>query len=246
MKLEDPNWPEAAPRELISDPTSDESLTRRATSIVRHMVRLPLAGLKVLDYGCGTGHVAKAVGCLGYDPSPERWARGWWKENTTCTDDWRDVAAGAPYDVIILNDVLDHCVTEGPVEVLRRVKALSGKHTTIHVRCHPWCSRHGTHHWQVNRAYAHLVYGDLAGGQEVLKVIHPNPTYARWFRDAGLQVREERTISEPVPDYIKDMDMVIKRHWADSPDPKLKSGEEFPAVAMSIQFKDYVVTRPVS
>jgi len=153
----------------------------------------------------------------------------------------RGAKSTPPYDVVVLYDVLDH--SQNPVEDLLKVESLSNSNTKIYVRCHPWCSPHGTHLFQLNKAYAHLVYPEL-GGKFTQKIIHPIPTYRKWFSDAGFSIVTHKETCCDVPKFFESPEIAdkIKVHWKDSPDPKLRSGELFPTQSMCQVFRDYVLS----
>jgi 2-polyprenyl-3-methyl-5-hydroxy-6-metoxy-1,4-benzoquinol methylase len=193
-----PSWPKAVPDFLICDEQSKEQKDLRAEEIVEFL--LPsLDGLRVLDFGCGEGHMAMAMGkiaasAVGYDiKAPEEKDYAWEEENgnaflTTDADQ-----LGEPFDIVFVHDVLDHI--EGPVPpVIEQILDLCRPEGKVYFRCHPWAGRHGGHlYQQVNKAFIHVVFTDEELESmgytvpHVRKVKYPMSTYKNWLGKAGIK-----------------------------------------------------------
>jgi len=209
--LEGMNWPLAVEPSVLAE--TEEAKETLAESIIQFVVTDYLKDLSFLDFGCGEGRVVtsamkqKPTKSIGFDIIEDKWDRVELEENCLLTTDWNAVAENAPYDIVLLFDVLDHCENETPQEALYKIKnvlALDGK---IVVKSHPWCSRHGAHLHKcgLNKAFAHLIFDDVEltrlGYQPpmiVLPVTHPLETYHDWFKDVNLGIESEYvTTSKP-------------------------------------------------
>lgn len=175
----------------------------------------------------------------------------------TLTTSWKEVVKKAPYDIIMLYDVLDHI--EGPVsniaKELKNIKSILRPGGSVYVRCHPFCSRHGTHLYQkINKAFIHLIFTEeelekLGYGKEfqlpTRKIIHPIITYNEWFKTANFQLyKRDHVYREAVEPFFENIPLVAKRikdHWKDSSDKNLKSGKGFPRIQLEQQFVDYIL-----
>lgn len=256
------SWPAAVDPALICNVTSEQDKEDRAEGILDLIIDVHLENLSFLDFGCGEGHVVKKSIkqkpkiAVGYDvvESP-RWA-GWEKQdNMVFGTNWEEVVKHAPYNVILLYDVLDHMEgdTAKIVETLRKIKALMAPNAKVFARCHPWCSRHASHMYhELNKAYVHLVFTpeelESMGYKNKMfnrTVIHPLAMYGDWFRMAGLKVsKRENVTRENVEKFFSQVPMIanrIKSHWKSSPEKELREGRRFPTVQMEMQFIDYVL-----
>lgn len=242
--INNPAWPEAIDPALICPPDSEPDKKLRAANIIQ-MIQEPLQGKKFLDFGCGEGHItrrARELGAdaTGYDIVNQRWNRS----DNFLTTDLNVVNKTALFDIILLYDVLDHVVNQTPEEVLTIVGNILNPDGAIYVRCHPWCSRHGTHLFRtLNKAYAHIVMSEdeLAGhtGLPTHKVLYPVKTYNRWFKSSNLFVASHRPWHEPVPAFFTDNLFVADRiisHYHDN-------NNVFPRHQLQQQFHDYVLKK---
>lgn len=252
-------WPFAINPSLICDITSEQDKEDRAEGILDIIIDVHLAGLRFLDFGCGEGHVVSRSKLqnpalsVGYDiKESSRWTE-FAGEKTKFTSKWDEVTANAPYDVILMYDVIDHIVNEDPVTVLKRLRPLLKPGGRFFVRCHPFTSRHATHlYHKLNKAYVHLVFTDeelesmgLGMGHKVVKVIHPMITYNDYFAKAGFRLANQPQVQkEPVEPFFINTPMIaerIKSHWVTSHDEALRTGRQFPFVQLEQQFADYIL-----
>jgi 2-polyprenyl-3-methyl-5-hydroxy-6-metoxy-1,4-benzoquinol methylase len=248
-------WPQAVPDDLICGDDEDNKLNR-AAGIVHEFIRADMTDKRFLDFGCGEGHVpfvaANLVGvklAVGYDPVAQDWNHFDHVSNMKLTSHFEEVKKDAPYDVILLNDVLDHC--SNPKALLEQVKEVKSQTGRIFVRCHPWTSRHGTHLYkQLNKAYLHLVFNKEELYAMGLKDTHtyqlldPMPAYRSLFKDAGFTVVQEEVITHPVELFFTHKPAILRRikeKWAKSENNALATGVEFPREIMEIQFADFVL-----
>lgn len=220
-------WPQAIDPDYIV--VNDDAKRVTATHILDLIVTEYLDGLKFLDFGCGGGFVAhqaasrKAAVSVGYDP------KGDWRCNPAdrflLTDNLEETRKHAPYDIILMYDVLDHC--ENPLEALHQAKELLSNRGRIYVRNHPWCSKHGGHLYEhVNKAYVHVIFDEVEQmrlfgrtGEFVQKLPHPIITYREWFHKSGLEILTENPIrEESIPSLFSSMDNThiqerLAKHW---------------------------------
>ena len=235
-------WPEATPQFLICNDTEDDK-NERAEGIM-DFIESNLAGIKLLDFGCGEGHVVKyasqtALKAVGYDL--KQTGNLVWEDNSSylLTTDLTKVVNEGPYNLIILYDVLDH--VEDPVSVLRTVKSLCTDETKLFIRFHTFMSRHGTHLYrQYNKAWLQVFFSD----EELLKmglkndikqiVYYPLHTQRKWITEAGLKIKSEDVIKTTVEDIFKTEQFKARL-------PKEFKGKEFPEWQMSQIFNDYIV-----
>jgi 2-polyprenyl-3-methyl-5-hydroxy-6-metoxy-1,4-benzoquinol methylase len=236
-------WPSAVDPLLIANDT-DEDKNIRAEMILDLVVVDKLDGLKFLDFGCGEGHVAeqassRAALSVGYDTTDYNWQG----KKAIFTTSREEVDKHAPYDVVLLYDVLDH-TDFSQIDMLQYAcKVAKDK---IIVRAHPWCSRHGTHLYRtLNKAYAHFFLSDdeikKRGYKQLVttKVLAPEYTYAKWFKEANLTVVSKQVSHAPVEDFFRQSHLVARINgiygqiW----------GGRFPEAPMSQQFIDYTLVR---
>jgi len=244
-------WPKAADDdELVK---TEEDKYERAEGIIDKMVEHYAEGLKFLDFGCGEGHVSKTI-CsqkpllsVGYDiVKPDNLIVPWEEktDNLLLTADYDKVIANGPYDIILLYDVLDHCVD--PVEALQKIKSLIHDKSKVFIRCHPWCSRHGGHlYHKLNKAFVHLFLTDteiqeLTGESPmfVQKILYPVIQYSEWFKNAGLKVKQSNTDRNYIDPFFQ-KNQLVRNHifgiWGRQPN------EQFPKHQLEQSFLDFIV-----
>jgi len=247
-------WPEAVNPNLICDPTSESDKMERSRGIIELMIESDLKDLKVLDMGCGEGHLThlateyQASLSVGYDIKEcARWNAFEPKPNQIFTTDFDVVKANGPYDVIILFDVIDHVQRESPTDLLFRAHQVLTKEGSVYMRCHPFMSRHATHlYHHLNKAYIHLVFSpeeisQLGVDQHYVEpsigVLYPLKTYSEFITQSGLRAANRREITEKVESFFK-IPKIAERIMR-----KVKFNE-FPEFQMSLQFVDYVLKKP--
>jgi 2-polyprenyl-3-methyl-5-hydroxy-6-metoxy-1,4-benzoquinol methylase len=244
-------WPVAIEPYLISNQDSEDDKLIRAEGIIQDFIKTPLANKNFLDIGCGEGYVTYLSSfdtkkSVGYDIISQNWDHFDKKDNLEFV-----TSAGFQdkFDVILLNDVLDHA--DKPIELLKLAKNAQADNGTIHVRCHPWTSRHGTHLYrQLNKAYLHLVFTEpeLYGlgliPEKVNPLIDPINTYKEWFAEAGLKIVREEAISQDIETFFTTQPVLLRRikeKFVQSHDVELASGTKFPRDIIQIQFADFVL-----
>ncbi len=240
--LESEKWPLAANPHLICDMSSPEAQKDRARGIIDLLIGENIGPIndtpakKFLDFGCGDGYSAliaaedDAVISVGYDAfvsphwdkimNPQDSWNNWKKEkgNLVLTNEISAVNANAPYDIILLYDVIDHSVNEDPVELMKKIHQVLKPEGKVYVRCHPFTSRHATHlYTKINKAYIHLVFTDeelkeMFGetGLPTRRIIHPIANYNTIFEKSGFKKVEERILRDEIEDFFR-MPAISKR-----------------------------------
>jgi SAM-dependent methyltransferase len=202
-------WPEAVPNFRMV--TSDEQQIDRANSILDFVIGKSMEGARFLDFGCGEGWLARQAAMRGpvlthgYDKvKDKRWADF---SNVVFTDQFDEIKE-YKYDIIFMYDVLDHC-TE-PVAVMDQVRSVLAPKGLVHVRCHPWTSKHASHlpKQGLNKAYIHLFLSweelhDL-GYDAMFTRNETNPfeAYRWWFKDFKVEI-ERKFPPDPLSDFFK-------------------------------------------
>lgn len=247
-------WPTAVPPEMICGEDEDSKFGR-AAGLLHDFIKTDLTNKSFLDFGCGEGHIPHLAANLlgskkvcGFDTKSQNWDKLQQLPNLTITDNFDEVKKLGPFDVILLNDVIDHA--EDPFRVLEQVREIKQPGTgKIFMRCHPWTSRTGTHLYkELNRAYLHLAFDEkellnVMGlrGLFTNKIIDPLNTYRKAIQNAGFTVLQEDIIRHPVELFFTTKNTVLKRiqETFAKKDPKFIN--EFPRDILEIQFVDYIL-----
>jgi len=245
--LNSDDWPQAAPEFLICE-DSEQDKNDRAEGIVSY-IGIDLKDKKFLDFGCGEGHVAQKIASLetiksyGFDINKSGILP--WEEvsnNFLLTTDFEKIKAEGPYDVVLLYDVLDHC--ENPMETLNKIREITTNDSRIYIRCHPFCSRHGTHLYKkLNKAYVHMVFSDeeLASmgykNDIAQKTLFPVAQNNTWFSKTGYKVVSHDTVKTLVEDFFKQNKLISARAT------KKEYNNKFPEYQMSQVFNDYILQK---
>lgn len=234
------DWPKAT--DAICDPDSEADKSNRAKDILSLYIEKPVEGKKILDYGCGEGHLTRmaaefrAIRAVGYDIVAANWPAA--TDKYTFSTNFKEVAAEGPYDLVILYDVLDHAVN--PVEQLNKARSVLANDGLMFVHCHPWISRHGGHYFQViNKAFVHLVFTqdemrrmNYGPTSDVNRVLTPIKTYEDWFKKANLRIRSYK-LGKTHVESIFEKDEIIRARLP------VVSANRFPRFQMEQSFHDY-------
>lgn len=247
-------WPIAVPQDMICGDDEDSKFSR-AAGIVHDFIKTELTNKSFLDFGCGEGHIPHLIANLigskkvcGFDTVSQHWDKLKPIPNLTLTTNYDEVKNLGPFDVILLNDVLDHA--EDPFRVLEQVRDVKEPQTgKIFMRCHPWTSRTGTHLYkELNRAYLHLAFEEkellnVMGlrGSFTNKIIDPLPTYRKAIQNAGFTILQEDIIRHPVELFFTTKNVVLRRIQETFAKKDPKFANEFPRDILEIQFVDYVL-----
>lgn len=243
-------WPLATTEYQILDDSSEEEKKERAEGIISFFLDDEVIGKKILDLGCGEGHCVIAAAkerasfSIGYDIEKKGnldWEEE--KEKYLITTSLDKVRKKGPYDIILIYDVIDHIENIHPIDLLRTAKNLLKPDGKIHIRFHPWSSRHGGHAYkQLNKAFIHFILND----QELqsfnielnntLSVYKPVVTYKELIEQSNLSIEKENIEREIVEDFFEKNNQIRNRI--------LKNFEvkEFPRQQMEMCFVDFVLT----
>ena len=242
--IDGPDWPAATDPASICD--GDEAKMRqRASLIIDLLVGEHMKGKRFLDYGCGHGHVVMAAKdretatSVGYDIDLSKLSFS----GPDFTDDFNVVKSMAPFDIVVLHDVLDHAVGMEPIGILYQIKSVLSPKGRVYVRCHPWSSRHGGHlYTSANKAFLHLSLDAVelvrVGGlvcETTVRVTSPLETYRCWFTEAGFRVCSAIPIRDPVEEFFLMPSVARDRIVKNFPD--LQTAKE----NMEITFVEYVL-----
>jgi hypothetical protein len=204
-------WPKAVPDELIC--RTDEDKKKRARGILGTVIDKPLEGCAFLDFGGEDFLTEIAVDEFGAQTE-------------------------APYDVILIYDVLDHC--EEMAEELRKARKMLAPNGKIYLRLHPYTSRHATHVYHTfNKAYIHLFLQDKSLAEHSPKfcqrIMYPRKQYGKLIRECGLKIQREFSIREKIEKFFlqEPMSDVLKQMY----------GGNFPTYQLEQQFVDYVLKK---
>lgn len=244
--LESEDWPFAVEPHLICD--NQEKASIRANAILDLFVAENFKFKRFLDFGCGEGHTIPAAKSreasltIGFDVD-----KGKYKfDNHDFTDNFDVVRSKAPYDIILLHDVLDHIVIDDPIETLKKAASVLSREGRIYVRNHPWCSRHGGHlYTKSNKAFLHLIMDEIElvrwKGLETehnIKILKPLETYRYWIQEAGLEIKSELPIRSKVEEFFLKPSVIrerLNKNWDDS---------ELVQNYMEIDFVEYILESP--
>jgi len=249
--LKNDKFPVAIDPMFITDPNSESDKNTRVQAILDLWLQDSLEGKKILDFGCGEGHLVEEITkrgakAFGYDIAkiPQRQA-GIFSNN------WEEIVSNGPYDIIVFYDVLDHTENQMPPELLVMAKKVLAEKGTMRIRCHPWCSRHGTHlfHKQ-NKAFLHLLFSGEelrnAGitGPRTIRVIHPIATYQTWISKAGCRIVHNKVYRrdfEPMFRFDPYRSKILDNWQHSHIDASLRNRTGFPDYAMDQEFLDYTL-----
>jgi 2-polyprenyl-3-methyl-5-hydroxy-6-metoxy-1,4-benzoquinol methylase len=247
-------WPSAVPEELLCEENEDQKLAR-ASGIIDDFITEDFTDKKFLDFGCGEAHVPYIVANLksvslsvGYDIEDQNWNHFEKTENLFLTTSLNQTKEKGPYDIILINDVLDHAY---PSLILEEAKNLKAENGRIYLRCHPWTSRHGSHLYKkLNKAYLHLVFTEKElysiGLKPINKVkfLDPIKEYKDLISMAGLKILNERKIEQSLDLLFTNEPKILRRikeNWTESDNELLANGTEFPRESLELQFIDFIL-----
>ena len=206
--LHSDSWPTCLETEMLPPATPEEMLerARKAISFLVQPQDLDLAK-KVLDFGCGTGESVAALHelgiphAIGYDTIHH--------PNAVTNFDY--IQEVGPYDIIIANDVLDHLLGENMTQAIASMKLLLAEKGKIYLKCHPFCSRAGGHHFhEINKAYVHMFFYQTEleemgyRGLPTIPVLYPHTTYVNAIQQAGLHIEHEWVVRQDIEEIFKE------------------------------------------
>lgn len=223
---EDGSWPFAVDPEDICN--SEEDVQKRADSILDLLVAERMKDKRFLDFGCGKGHtipaakIREAKSVLGYDINDE-----YQFDKNDFTTNFDVVKEKAPYDIIVLHDVLDHAERVNPIEILKQASSVLAGGGKIYVRTHPWSSRHGGHlYLNKNLSFLHLIFDEIEllrlfgiESEHNIKIIKPEETYDSWIKESGLDIKNKILVQSEVEEFFKYPSAVnerLQKIWGES------------------------------
>lgn len=204
---------------------------------------------KFLDYGCGNGNCISTIAqnydckCFGYDIfQHENWAN---LENINFTNSYEELMSSGPYDVVMINDVLDDVRGESPVVFLNKISSVTSADAEFYVRCCPWISISGNEICtKLNKAFVHLVFTeeelndiDPLVSNHRFPITTPIKTYANYFEKSKLKIVYAKKTIINVDQFFKNNFFIRDRIIENT---KCK---EFPEYQMSIKFIDYLLVK---
>ena len=198
-------WPLAVPTNLLVKTENDKKT--RAGQICEKLI---LEDLNFLDYGCGEGHVVfeskkNAKTSIGYDIE-KQWKPG----EINLSDDFEFVKQHAPYDVVLLWDVLDYM--ENPTEELSKIKEMLSPEGKIYIKCFPWSSRYGCKS-EYNLAYIHLCFDDsqTRSDKNIRRLKDPVFSYEDCISSSGFKILEEELVEKELPEFFRENDLIWEK-----------------------------------
>ena len=241
------SWPKAVDPDLIVDGGEETEKQFRATQVLE-LIGIPTNDISVLDFGCGEGHVAHEISqtaskVVGFD---EKRSNAWDNkvaDNLFFITDDKIIKQHAPYDLIILYDVVDH-IQGDHIAILKRLGQLLSDNGRFFIRTHPWTARHGSHLYEkINKAYLHLAVTpdetpDIPWKEieYTHKIIRPMGAYENWFKRAGLEIVSRDIHSGAIEDFFDELlDRIITVTWDGVIDKKTAKK------IMGIEFVDYIL-----
>lgn len=243
--IEQGNWPAAIDPSLICN--SEEQIQRRADAVLDLLVAENLKGKRFLDYGCGKGHTIpsalarEAALVIGYDITDQ-----YLFDKQHFASNFDVVKNNAPYDIILLHDVLDHIQVLDPVQAIRQASSVLAPNGKMYIRNHPWSSRHGGHiYLNKNLAFLHLIFDEIElirslgiQAEHVLKISQPVETYRHWFKEANLNIKNEFIIKTEVESFFKEQQALVDKL------NKIWKSDDVVESYMEIDFVEYVLELP--
>ena len=240
IDFDDPEWPSAIPPSLLCNLESEKDKLERAEGIIETFFTNEDSKLKILDFGCGEGHITFNLlknndrNVYGYDIKKHN-NYYWETYKEFITDNLDLIENKSPYDIIFLYDVIDH--VENDLNTFKTITKLLKKDGKIIMRCHPWCSRHGGHlYHKINKAFIHLFLDDQS---EIFcqKTIFPLAKYRDLIKNSNLEIINESIEKQNVEDYFKQekIKKIILKKW------NRKENDEFPLFQLEQNFVDYVL-----
>lgn len=239
-------WPAAVDINLVCDESNEKDKQERAESIVTLVLDNVHYGKKVLDFGCGEGHVVDFMSrhgasyAIGYDLE-NKFGNF---EKAVLTTNWDMVEKNGPYDLINVYDVMDHLENINHIEALILLKSVLSENGKMYVRYHPFMSRHGAHLYKyLNKAFAHLFLEE----EELFSFIKrenmifthaitfPQTSYSKFAKLAELKTESSTNTTKKVEEFFNNLN--IENYLKN----KLKISK-FPIHAMTIEFIDKVYT----
>jgi len=232
-------WPKAVNQHRII--TNESEKQYRAKCILFDLLDFDLQDQRLLDFGCGDGHLVqealkRGANAIGYDP------------NTTCdndfiTNDINIIEKNSKYNILIMYDTIDH-ILNNAYNIFIKIANMVHKDGKIIIRTHPFTSIHGTHLYEsLNLAYVHLFLTQQQiiklGGKplDTLQLYNPEAFYEKMIFDAGTVLIDKKIVRTELPKFIDQndvLDYLLQVFALEGIDTRQKLRN-----LLSIQFIDY-------
>lgn len=226
----DNEWPDAVPEHLIVKENDQDAIRLKAIQ-AQGTIGVNPVGIKVLDFGSGTGYLAaqyaKDAVTYAYDINKKAniYSNSSKEYQPITVEQWDGFCSdnAGKLDLIILYDVLDHIIGATPIEVLQKLRNLLSPAGKMFIRCHPWTSRTGGHlYTQHNKAFIHLALTPeelLTRGLKCepnIKTNKPLAAYEHIINKAGIKTVHKHVHTNPIESFIADnvLPRIIKTTWA--------------------------------
>lgn len=211
------HWPMQVKPEVIV--TSPEAEKKRAQDIINQFFGRSIKGKKLLDFGAGNATLVDLANSMGInalafdlvDPRPEG-----------VTNNIDEILDKGPYDHILLYDVIDH-LSPAALNVqmtLSLLKACMRPGSMVHVRAHPFITRHAMHTYhKLNKAFVHLFLTNKEleelGYDEkpLIKIMDPYSDYLHLFTSHGFKVHGVKYITHPVESFFLPLLPFMKHNY---------------------------------
>jgi SAM-dependent methyltransferase len=224
--LLDPEWPAAWPQHLISDCHTLQEKTYRAIQIASSYDIALLKDCRILDFGCGDGLVANelvkrgASAVCAYDIAPDKAWDGIDNSKITFITDLESVLVNAPYNTIILHDVIDHVPSSTLEPALKQILDVCANDVRLIITAHPFTSRHGGHVYDAkNLAYLQLLYSEDELASKQIRCPYnnrwsrPQAAYENVFKRLGLNIMRKEVDVDQLEPWIVNrlLPIIVKR-----------------------------------
>jgi 2-polyprenyl-3-methyl-5-hydroxy-6-metoxy-1,4-benzoquinol methylase len=254
MLAKSDSWPKAVEQEQIMG-DSEQDKINKAMILLMSLIKMDIENKTILELGCDEGYSSflalkgmYAKKSVGYDKKEKNWDKFKNKEGLHLTTDWEVVQSNGPYDIIFVNDLIDH--SEDFEKELEKIKTIKTNGCRIFVRCHPWCSRHGMHlHNQLNKAYIHLVFSEdelfnmgIKCNKTTHRLLDPITSYKKLFQKTGFSILSTEVIKTEVENFFIQNEAVmrrIKEKWQTMQD--YHDGSKFPREFLEIEAVDFIL-----
>jgi hypothetical protein len=179
----------------------------RALEMAMQIPSLPYNS-RVLDYGCGEGHLVAILRKFGYqsngyDIIP---SNKWGEFNSQFfTSDTSNIPDNNK--LVILWDVIDHMDLNNFLNAMDAIKGYLSDDGYVWVRAHPFTSRSGGH-LDNNKAFMHIILSESEKKQYKipiqtgLNVIKPLDFYTEAFKMLGYKIINKKIYNSNIEDFF--------------------------------------------